>query len=100
LTKAQFIKQAYLAKLKKHIYLSKGNHLCLKQKHLAHCFSAKLELVFERKTSCNLGVARWRQVLFIKIGILSRIEEQPVAFEKTTLCVKRRSIYPLFPCEN
>jgi hypothetical protein len=28
LTKAQLIQQAYSAKLKKHIYLSKGNHLC------------------------------------------------------------------------
>jgi hypothetical protein len=100
LTKAQFIKQAYLAKLKKHIYLSKGNHLCLKQKHLAHCFSAKLELVFERKTSCNLGVARWRQVLFLKIGIFSQIEETPISLERKPYVLEEGASSTLFPCEN
>jgi hypothetical protein len=37
----------------KHKYLPTENHLSLKKEYLAHCFSVKTELVFERNTSCK-----------------------------------------------
>jgi hypothetical protein len=45
------------------MYLSKENHLCYKQEHLEHCFPVRIELVFERNTSCNLDVSGWRSAL-------------------------------------
>jgi hypothetical protein len=41
----------------KHMYLSKENHLCYKQEHLAHCSPVRIELVFERNITCILGVS-------------------------------------------
>jgi hypothetical protein len=46
-------KWGYSAELKKHIYLSKDNHLCLKQENLAPCFLMRTEVVLERIHSTN-----------------------------------------------
>jgi hypothetical protein len=39
--------------LKKHMYLSKENHLCLKQEYLTHSFPVRIDLVFEGNSSCK-----------------------------------------------
>jgi hypothetical protein len=44
-------KSACSVKLRKHMYLSKENHLCQTQEHLVHFFPVRVELVFERNTS-------------------------------------------------
>jgi hypothetical protein len=34
------------------------------QEHVAHCFSVRIELVFEKNTCWRLGISRWRYALF------------------------------------
>jgi hypothetical protein len=53
-------KEAYAGKLKKHMYLWKGNHVCSKQEHPVHGFTVLNDLRFQSNTSCNFGVPRWR----------------------------------------
>jgi hypothetical protein len=36
------------------LYLSKETHLFSEQEDVAHCFTVRVELVFERNTSCKL----------------------------------------------
>jgi hypothetical protein len=52
-------KLAYSAELKKYMYPSKENPRCLKQEHLHIVSLWELSGVFERNTSCNLGVSCW-----------------------------------------
>jgi hypothetical protein len=52
-----YSKQAYSAEVKKHIDLSKENHLCLKLQHLANWFPVRTELVFERNNSCKSEIS-------------------------------------------
>jgi hypothetical protein len=58
-------KLAYSAVLKKHMFLCKEHLLCKKKGYLTPCFSVKPEWVFERNTSCNVGVSTWWYTLFI-----------------------------------
>jgi hypothetical protein len=44
-------KEECSAELKKHMYPSKENHLCWKLQHVAHCFSVRTALLFERNSS-------------------------------------------------
>jgi hypothetical protein len=46
-----FSQKAYSAALKKQMHLSKENHQCWKQEHVALCFHVRIDLVFERNTS-------------------------------------------------
>jgi hypothetical protein len=57
-------KYAYSAELKKSLYLSKESHLCYKLQRLAHCFHVRIELVFERNTSCISQFSLRRQSVF------------------------------------
>jgi hypothetical protein len=58
-------KQAYAAELKIHMYLSKEKYLYQKQEHPVYCLPVKIDIVFDMKTSCNIGFSRWRCALFI-----------------------------------
>jgi hypothetical protein len=63
--------RAISAKLKKHMYLSKENHLWSKQEHVAHCLAVRTELVFERNASSNHSFYIGEKVIFLQIGLLS-----------------------------
>jgi hypothetical protein len=42
-----FLQIGLFSSEKKHMYLSKENHLCKKLQHVAHCFTVKIELALK-----------------------------------------------------
>jgi hypothetical protein len=88
-------KQAYSAELKKHMYLSKENHLCLKVQQQAHRFPVRTELVFERSTSCNSEFSRWLKDNFVPNRPFQLSWRNTCIRPMNTICVRSDSIYHL-----
>jgi hypothetical protein len=71
-------KEAYSAEMKKHMYLSKENHLCWYMQHLAHYASVRIEGVFEKNTSCKTEFSKWRKAHFLPHWSISCADETHV----------------------
>jgi hypothetical protein len=93
-------KKVYSAELKKHMYLSKENHLCYMLQHLVHCFPVSVQSVFERNTSCNLGLQDEDRFSLFQIDLFSWIEETEVSLQRKPSMVEAAASSTLFPCYN
>jgi hypothetical protein len=90
-------KLAYSAKLKKHKNLSKENHVCQKQEHLAHCFPVSIEVVFERNTLANHSFQFRLWLMLLWIGLFSWVEETHVPLQRKPSCWKLHHLAHYFP---
>jgi hypothetical protein len=68
--------------LKKHISLSKGNHLYWKWEHLANCFPVKIELGFEGILLANDSFQVGVRLILFQIGLFIYVEETHVSFQR------------------
>jgi hypothetical protein len=71
------------------MYLPKENHLCEKQELLAHCFPVSIAILFERKTSSNLGFSRCRWTLFVPKRSIHLSWSNTCISPKKTIYVRR-----------
>jgi hypothetical protein len=53
------------------MYLSKENHPYKKLEPVAHIFPVRIELVFERNISCNIGVSGGDRLCLLQIELFS-----------------------------
>jgi hypothetical protein len=86
-------KWAYKLELKKHIYLSKENHLCEMLQHVTHFFTLRNQLGCKRHTSCNLGVSRGRYSLFASNRPIELSWRNTCIAMKKNICVWSAGIY-------
>jgi hypothetical protein len=86
--------------LKKHMYLSKENHLCLKQEYLTHSFPVRIDLVFEGNSSCKHRFQDGVMPSLLQKGLLSWVEKTHVSLQWKPSMIEAAASSTLFPCER
>jgi hypothetical protein len=88
------------SEVKKHMYLSKENHLCKKLLHLAHCFPVTIEFILNGILPTNLRFygAGWLNLL--QICLFSNIDETHVSLKGKPSVLEVAASNTLFPCKN
>jgi hypothetical protein len=93
-------KQAFSLELKKHLYLSKENHLYMHLQHLAHYFPVRMEVVFDKKYLQQNGVFK------VEKGSLRYMRSIQLICRNTRISTKKLPMLhpvvssPLFHCES
>jgi hypothetical protein len=91
-------KEAYSSQLKKHMYVSKENHLCYKQEHQAHCFTFRIELVFQEMHPTTWLFQSGDRLFLLQFGLYSFTEETQVSRPRTPSVLEASNT--LLPCGN
>jgi hypothetical protein len=72
--------------MKKHMYLPKENHLCLKLQIQACCFPVRTVLVFERKTSWKSELSKCADSFCSKQAYCAKVKKHVNLLKENPLC--------------
>jgi hypothetical protein len=61
-------------------------------------FPVRIELVFERNTSCKSEFSSWRNAHFVQTELYSQVEEKHVSLERKSSVLEAGASKTLFPC--
>jgi hypothetical protein len=86
--------------MEKHICLMEQNNLCYRQECLAHCFSLRIELHFERNTAHHSGLSRMRNITIVLNNSTEVNGRSTVFLGRKSPMLERGGTSILFPCEN